>query len=212
MNCRVDYSNFAPSFSVSSVVQGDEAWGLWSVHHKPLLLLLPLQGEGSSCSSPAPLGVSPMDTILHELLQSDSFHGEQFLLNFSRIFLTKDSILQEQAAPPWGSQTCSSLGFSWGHSLLQASTCSISILMVDLSIPVPRAQFLQGCRAISASPVPAEQSQHPLCLQDNLSIPGIIKPFHALGTVPTWCTETWYLWLLSMGFVCFFNTGKLWTA
>lgn len=120
-------------------------------------MLLPPHGEGSSYSSPAPVGGSlPWDPMnLSKVIPSQ---GQHFFSNFSSVSLPQASVLRKQAGGHKSCpQTCSSMGFSWAHSLLQASTCSISILVVDLSIPVPSLCSglccPGGCRGISV-PVP----------------------------------------------------------
>jgi len=98
------------------------------------------------CSS---VGSFTQETVLHELLQCESFPQAAALMNCPSVGpFPQGAVLQEQAAPAWvphrvtsaasklapawaplstGPQVlagaCSSVGSPWGHSLLQASTC-----------------------------------------------------------------------------------------
>jgi len=91
-----------PIFSASSprAAREDGEWRLWSVHHRLSLPLLPLHGEDSSHSVPAPVwGPS---------------HGRQFSTSFSNV------------RPSHGVQrftNCSRVGPPWGHKSCQ-KTCS----------------------------------------------------------------------------------------
>jgi len=111
------------------------------------------------CSS---MGSLPQETVLHKLLQRESFPPTAALPELpQRGSLPWSAVLQEQAAPAWaplgvtnpaskpaplwaplstGPQVlagaCSSAGSPWGHSFLQASICfslrSLPGLQVDL--------------------------------------------------------------------------------
>jgi len=80
------------------------------------------------------LGSHPWDTVLHELLQPESFPWAAVLHKLLQCgSLPWDAVLQEQTAPAWAPlstgaqvlpQACSSVGFPQVHSILQASTCS----------------------------------------------------------------------------------------
>jgi len=106
-----------------------------------LLTLLP-------CSS---VGSLPPETALHELLHRESFPRAAVLHELpQRGSFPRAAVLQEKGAPAWVPHgvtspaskpapawaplstqpqvlagACSSAGFPWGHSLLQASTCSV---------------------------------------------------------------------------------------
>jgi len=142
-------SRFSPSSP--QVAQGDGEWGLWSVHHTLSLPLLPPQREDSSTLCPcSSLRSLSRETVLHKLLQRESFPQAAALHRLpQRGSFPQGAVPQEQAAPAWvphrvkspaskpapawaplsvGPQVlaaaCSSTGSPWGHSFLQASTCS----------------------------------------------------------------------------------------
>ncbi|KAM9616085.1 uncharacterized protein ACIBXB_020459 [Morphnus guianensis] len=96
--------SFTPKFSTSSALaaQGDGEWALQSVRHTLSLLLLPPQGENSSLVPCSGVGSLPPETVLHELLQCESFPQAAVLLELlQRGSLPWAAVLQAQTAPAW---------------------------------------------------------------------------------------------------------------
>lgn len=101
--------------------------GMGGVHH--IVSAAPSSSEGELCSSMRSL---PRKTIVYELLHGESFSLTAAFLSCSLCGSPITGVVSKPA-PEWGplcqgSQvlpgTCSSMGFSQGHSHLQASTCS----------------------------------------------------------------------------------------
>lgn len=75
---------------------------LWSVHPPWPLLLLPPQGEDSALFTCPSMGSLPQDTVLHKLLQCESFPWIAFLHKLLQCGSPpQSSVLQEQTVLVW---------------------------------------------------------------------------------------------------------------
>ena len=143
-------------------------------------------GEGLTLFPCSSVGSLPRETVLHELLQCESFPQAAVLHKLLQCgSLPWGAVLQEQTAPAWVPHgvtspaskpasvwaplsprvlpgACSSVGFPQGHSLLRASTCSgMGSSMGCRGTACLTMVFTMGCRRISA---PAPEVPPPLLL------------------------------------------------